>query len=291
LGNLAAGDYKWRVRAYDSAKVTYGDWTDYKTFTIPAPLPLGPLTAVSPAGTVTGFNNSFTWTGMTRATDYVIEVFTAADVRIGSPTWRTASQASCIAPDLDCATTIGLGNLAPGDYKWHVRAYDSATVTYGDWTAYQTFSIPAPQPLGPLTAISPAGSVSNYDNSFSWTGITRATDYVIEVYTSGDVSVVSPTWRTASQAACVAPDLDCATTVGLGNLAAGDYKWRVRAYDNATATYGAWTDYQAFTISAPPVLGPLGPLTAISPSGSVSNYDNSFSWTGITRATDYVIEV
>jgi CubicO group peptidase (beta-lactamase class C family) len=128
--NLANGSYSWRVLNYSPSG--YGTWSAYTPFT----LSIAPMsTLISPLGTVTGWDNTFQWTGNTGATYYIINVRNASDVLIKN-IWVSAADAQC-ASDTSCTYIIPNFNLANGSYSWRVLNYSPSG--YGAWTAYQAF--------------------------------------------------------------------------------------------------------------------------------------------------------
>ena len=107
----------------------------------------------------------------------------------------------------------------------------------------------------------PSGTLTSWDKSFNWTGISGATWYNLEVQTSSGTPVLDD-WYLAGETGC-SGDLSCVVSpAGTLNLANGDYKWRIRDY-GATG-YGNYTAFQNFTLNAASIeLGqPSGTLTS-----------------------------
>ncbi|MBK9925327.1 MAG: PD40 domain-containing protein [Anaerolineales bacterium] len=95
-------------------------------------------TLIAPSGPLTSWNNTFSWTGHTAATNYFVEV-RKADNTVVLTKWYTAAQASC---DTDTSCTITpseLANFGVGSYKWRVRDY--GTYGYGPYSPYMTFDL------------------------------------------------------------------------------------------------------------------------------------------------------
>jgi hypothetical protein len=110
---------------------------------------------------------------------------------------------------------------------------------------------PTPTPTLPaastLTTIAPAGSITSWDHSFMWSGVSGATWYFLEVQTPAGVELLRK-WFTAVNVGC-ADDLNCAVTPAeLTNLPNGEYKWRVQDY--GAYGYGIWTAFKSFTLDA-----------------------------------------
>ena len=157
----------------------------------------------------------------------------ASDISIYSQ-WFTTS----ICTGLDCAVSPAeTQNLANGDYHWRVRTYGSSGFTA--WTAFTNLTLD----VQGITLIAPTGTLTAWDNTFSWTGISGADFYQLEVYDASDTLVHSQ-WFTSS----ICTDLDCAVspteTLPLAN---GDYHWRVRTY--GASGFTAWTAFMNFSLN------------------------------------------
>ena len=207
--------------------------------------------------------------------------------------------------------------------------------------------------LGP---ISPSGTLTSWDKTFSWTGLSDATWYLLEVQTSGGTQVFRK-WYTSAQTGCSGGTACSVTPAGL-SLANGDYKWRVMDYgaygygtnsafmnftlepgllhadderqpgwerhsecSSAENCAGGYTAGSVVQLTAVPDTGYAfrelergcerddqpglgddgweqerhGQLCAatrpIAPSGTLTSWDNTFSWTGLSDATWYLLEV
>ena len=94
----------------------------------------------TPSGTLTSWNNTFNWMGVSGATWYLVQV-QAADDSVVLQKWYTADAAGC-SDDLSCVVspeeTLTLAN---GDYKW--RLLDYGDYGYGSWTPYTNFNLNA----------------------------------------------------------------------------------------------------------------------------------------------------
>ncbi|MDL1911680.1 hypothetical protein FBQ81_13485 [Chloroflexi bacterium CFX6] len=205
--------------------------------------------------------------------------------------------------------------------------------------------------------LAPSGSLTNWANIFSWTGVSGATAYLLEVYTDADV-LVHKQWFTTAQAGCDM-DLSCQVSpTALGSLAQGNYKWWVEDYGSGTYGFGPYTTFTSFALSGdcyiltmnvvgsgsvpPPAQTCSGGYTAgtviqltalpstgfafggwsgdasgttnpvsitmngnknvtatfrgeilIAPNGSLTSWNNTFSWTGhsASAATHYFLQV
>jgi hypothetical protein len=226
----------------------------------------------SPAGTLTSWDKSFDWTGMTAATDYWLEVQSSG----GAVLYGQWNSAGFLCGGGTTCSTIPAGlNLPNGNYRW--RILDYGAYGYGVYTAYQDFTLNLN--LTQVLLGSPAGTLPNWDQSFNWTGSDAATDYWLEVQTSGG-AVLYGQWNSAGFL-CGA-GTTCSTVPAGLSLPNGSYRWRIRDY--GAYGYGVYTAYQDFTLSTSRVV--LG-----DPAGTLTNWDQSFNWTGISGATDYRLEV
>jgi len=266
---LPAGDYQWHVKDWSAAGQS--PWTEYMTFSIPAP---AVITLVSPSGLQDPWGNTFNWTGISSSTHYYLEVRKTSDMSVIYGHWYMVGDA---CSGLDCSVSPTQTALLPaGDYQWHVKDWSAAG--QGPWTSYMTFSIPAP---AVIVLGSPNGLQDPWGNTFNWTGIPSSTHYYLEVRKTSDMSVVLGQWYTI---ASVCSGLDCSVSPAQTlALAAGNYQWRIK--DWSAAGQGPWTEYMTFSIPAPAV------ITLISPTGVQSPWTNTFTWTGISSSTHYYIEV
>ena len=91
----------------------------------------------------------------------------------------------------------------------------------------------------------PTGTQNSWDNTFSWTGLTDATWYLLEVQPSNGDPVLLK-WYSAIEAGCDS-DLSCAVspaeTVVLpqGTTSGASVDW-------GEYGYGLWTEYTTFTL-------------------------------------------
>ncbi|HLO14345.1 MAG TPA: ABC transporter substrate-binding protein, partial [Anaerolineales bacterium] len=259
--NLANGDYKWRIQTYGANG--FGPYTDFMNFSID----VAEVTLLSPAGTLSTWDNIFQWTGISGADYYQLEVYDAGDVLVYGQ-WYTNGICSGLDCSVSPAETL---NLVNGDYKWRVQTYGSSG--YGPWTALTPFK------LSVIRLGEPSGTLTTWDNTFRWTGLSTADFYRLQVYEATDETLLYDQWFTTS----ICSGLDCvvaaAETQDLGD---GDYKWRVQTY--GSVGYSDWSAFQNFSLD-------FAAVELISPNGSLSNWDNTFYWTGIAGADFYLLEV
>lgn len=272
-------------------------------------------TPLSPSGTLNNWNYTFSWTGLSNATWYLIEVQTSGGSQVFRK-WYTSSQTGCSGGTACSVTATGL-SLANGDYKWRVMDYGA--YGYGLNSAFNNFTLsgvacytlttnvtpgasgyvtaPAQTCGGGYTAgsiiqisavpntgylfnnwsgdaagtanpvsvtmnsnknvtanfkasvvlISPSGTLGSWNNTFSWTGLSNATWYLLEVYTADGTTQVFRKWYTSSQTGCSGGTSCLIIPAGTAGLANGNYKWRILDYGGYG--YGTWTEYMNFTLS------------------------------------------
>lgn len=272
-------------------------------------------TPISPSGTLNNWDYSFSWTGLSNATWYLIEVQTSGGTQVFRK-WYTSSQTNCSGGTACSVTATGL-SLANGDYKW--RVLDYGAYGYGINSAFKNFTlsgiacytltttvspggsgsvtVPAQTCAGGYTAgsviqvsavpntgylfnnwsgdasgtanpvsvtmnanrsvtanfkaipvlIAPNGAITSWNNTFSWTGLSNATWYLLEVYTADGTVQVFRKWYTSSQTGCSGGTSCSIAPPETSGLANGNYKWRILDY--GAYGYGTWTGYMNFTLA------------------------------------------
>ncbi len=279
--DLADGDYKWRVLDYGA--YGYGLYTPYADFTLD--LVAEPVVSVlgQPAGTKTSFDNIYHWTGIPSATWYIVEVSNSAGTVLATR-WVTPVQANCPTTGLGCYTNaLAFLKLSNGNYKW--RVLDYGAYGYGNWTEFTNFTVAVPATPPMATTISPAGTLTSFNGTYTWTGNSTATWYILEVSTSTG-TVLATRWVTPAQAGCPTGTGCTSNALAFLNLGNGSYRWRVLNY--GAYGYGAWTGYTTFTLNIP---APLPMATITSPVGPLASFNGTYTWTGNPTATYYILEV
>jgi hypothetical protein len=99
--------------------------------------------------------------------------------------------------------------------------------------------------LDVVLLIAPSGTLGSWNNTFSWTGQSDATWYLLEVYTSGGTQVFRK-WYTSPQTGCSGGAACSVIPPETAALASGAYKWRILDY--GAYGYGTWTSYLNFTL-------------------------------------------
>ena len=211
--NLANGEYKWRVADYDTTD-GYGIITNLSTFTLSgACYKLTTIASPGIGGNVTaGATNCDTGSGGGYTTGSTVQVTVAPNPGYVFTGWSGGgtsgtSLTTTVTMDADKSVTANLrGN----------------------------------------TLISPSGTLTTWNNTFSWTGHAAATYYLLEVR-KPDNTIVLYRWYTAAQAGCAGGTACSLSPTQLAGLANGDYKWYVRDY--GAYGYGAYTPAMTFTLN------------------------------------------
>ena len=165
--------------------------------------------------------------------------------------WYTAAQAGCAGGTACSLTPAETLALANGGYKWRVADYDS-TDGYGIWTNFTSFTLNAAcYTLG--TAVAPALSgVVNVNTGENCTG----------GYTDGTVVQLT-----------AVPNTGYVFTGWSGDAGGTSNPVSVTMDGNKSVTANMRGE------------------TLLSPSGTVTSWGNTFSWTGHAAATYYLVEV
>ncbi len=228
-----------------------------------------------PSGSLVSWDESFAWTGTSKATWYELEVQTAGGTQMFD-LWYTNTSAGCES-DTSCVVLPAEAvNIVNGEYQWRVRDYGS--YGYGSWTGWQSFTPPANAVLG-----DPVGALTSWDRSFEWTGVSAATYYYMQVQTASGGAVFDA-WYTSGEAGCEG-GTSCGVTPNQAlHMNSGEYRWRLLDYGGYG--YGRWTAWQSFSLDVPVASVSLG-----GPAGSLTSWDHSFGWTGFPDGTWYYLMV
>ena len=217
---LSNGTYTWMVRAQMGIE-DYTDWGDASFQKVAAPSPLFP----SKSSTMP--NPKFTWKPAPDHTNYQIKLVTSSNAPIMNMIVACTSTIVC-----SYAPTTAMLNLGNGGYKWQVRASDG--VEWGTYSPYKTFN-----KVAPPAPITPTGSITMTNPKFTWKMIPGATKYYIVLQKSSGVLVKNMEVKTPS---CNATTCSYTPSPVL-NLAKGQYKWKVRAFNGYYGPYGAYMNF------------------------------------------------
>lgn len=260
---LPIGNYKWHIRAVNSAGA--GAWSVDKPFAVTgtaAPVSL------TPSGSVTVAQPTYTWQSVLGATGYQVEAF-----------WSDGTQRFFEAGIPASACSEGICSVTPnqtliiGPYTWRVAGYHEAG--RGAWSPLGGFEIQGPP--APVAG-TPNTGAPNPTPTYTWTASNGATSYTLEVLTLENVSEYTLSY--GASAVCV----EAACTATPANvLPIGDYKWRIRGVSGTGA--GAWSAERGFAVTGPT------PPTPLAPTGTIAVPSPTYSWQPSAGATGYSLMV
>ena len=231
------------------------------------------ITVISPYNGAASavYKQLFWWNKLDGATQYSIQIV--------SPSFDSikAIYTDTIVIGLDKFTKT----LVPGSYQWRIRgengAYKSNYTTQFLTIQLSSLDNQTVSLLAPANN-SYVGTSSNGVVNFSWEKITGATKYLIEIDTiSGNFG-----------STIIKSDSITSTTFTYTFAASGDFKWRVKAKDNA----GIETDWSSvystgYFNTTPATPKPTSPANNFSATSSTV----SFSWSPVSNAQIYTLSI
>jgi probable HAF family extracellular repeat protein len=134
---LAQGLGKWWIRTWN--RRGYGPWSDAREFTVPAPVPPGKPTLVSPSGNVGTNTPNYTWNADPYSTWYYLWINDSTGTRLQK--WYTAAQAGCTVGTGTCVAWPGVF-LPFGPAKWWIQPWSPNGS--GPWSDGMAFLVPDP---------------------------------------------------------------------------------------------------------------------------------------------------
>jgi hypothetical protein len=277
--------YNWSVNATNTSGSSA--FSPARPFNVAIPvgptLPGAPV-LVSPTGTVTTLNPTYTWNAISGVTSYYLLVQNTAGVAVSLTV--SPSSAGCGAGTGTCAITPGTSLANGAVYNWFVNATNSLGT--GPWSAAATITVSGAGPSipGAPVPIAPVGTIATVTPTYSWSAIAGATSYYLLAQNTSGVAVsmsVSP-----AAAGCGAGTGTC-SIVPPGSLSNGAvYNWFVNA-SNSLGT-GPWSAATTITVSATGPSVPLAPVT-ISPTGTLATTTPTYTWNASAGATSYYLLV
>jgi len=265
---LADNTYYWRVRCQDSEE-NWGGWSSMNCFTINTQGLAAP-TLQSPADESTIFNDtpSFTWSGVSGAVSYALEVDISDNF----------SEPVINQSDLSDTSYTATSTLSDATYYWRVRGQDSQD-TWGAWSDTWSFSINTQGPTAP-TLISPENESTITDNtpSFTWSAVSNVAGYELQVDLSNDFTAPVINQSSLTATGYTSPSALSDTT----------YYWRVRCQDSQD-NWGAWSDTWSFTIYTQ-IIG-IPTLNLPEKGSTVKDENPSFAWSLVNNAVYYELQV
>jgi hypothetical protein len=191
--------------------------------------------------------------------------------------FAVGSEVTCVGLNCSMSPTI-TKNLQSGNYRWRLVDWNGSR--YGTWTPYTYFTLNLP---APKVLISPVGAQSSWNNVFHFTGAPAATMYRVYISSLDDTTIyVNQFMAVGSEISCTGTDctLSPTATKSLGN---GNYHWKILDY--GAYGVGVWTPYANFSIST------AASKVLISPSGTLTSWNNVFHFTGVPGATMYRVVI
>jgi len=221
-------------------------------------------TPKKPSGKIFDSTPKYVWTKVAGATNYQIQLREGATLVYNKYTSSSACGIStCYKTP---GTTLGYYNA----YKWRVRAKVSGV--WRPWSAYKTFTVSQPIPE-PKT---PSGDISDRTPKYTWTKVSEATNYQIQLWEEGIVQYN----KYASSSACGTSTCSKTPTSKLSEWL--PYEWRVRA--KIGGFWGYWSSFKAFTVWSPVP-------DQYTPSGDITDKTPKYTWSKIPGATKYQIQL
>ena len=217
-------------------------------------------TDLAPAGTTVTENPTLTWTRLNNATAYTVQV--SASSAFDTVLWSAKTVNRAAVP----AVALPAGTL-----YWRVRG--EAGTTLGPWaqSTYVRSALPTPSGLSPANA-----TVFNQPTQapvVSWTAVTGATSYSVEVAPDSTFASAVRTYTTKSP------------SVTVTNLTPNKtYYWRVRA-SYSTTLFSAWAETRDFQISN------LVKPTRVAPANGATIDDVVLDWAPVVGAGSYELQV
>jgi len=210
----------WRIRAGNA--LTWGDWSEIRTFTNNAAPETPTLRSPADNAILVGNTLNFSWNKAVRATGYQIQVVRAED----ELEFRMVSLSNVTKFKLSGFSNDGVV------YKWRVRALNAAGP--GEWSAFRTFQNNAAPETPTLRIPSTGTKIKGKSVTFLWYSTARATGYVLEIYKDGSTELFRTVQvsKTRSKVSGFAYD-------GSG------YWWRVKALNPAGES--EWSTERTFT--------------------------------------------
>jgi YD repeat-containing protein len=245
------GTYAYRVQACGTSSC--GPWSNTAStgVLLPPPVPASISTPVS------SFNGSFSvsWSGVTipAAVQYVLQE------QIDNGGWNTVQTSS--------ATNWSISGKGNGTYHYRVQACDAAGCS--GWSGTASIGVLLP----PADAPNLSGPTSSFNGSYSvsWTGVSAATNYVLQEQINGG------SWTTVQNS-----NANSWSTSGRGNAT---YRYQVQACNAAGC--GPWSNVVTVGVLLPPAT-PTG--LSVSASGPSYKPTVTVKWNAASTATTYNVE-
>lgn len=204
-------------------------------------VPPSAVTLISPTGTISDNTPTYTWNAVSTATHYQLVIKNAlGNVLINQQYTTTNTQ---------CTSGIGLCSITPnveladGNYQWSIQTSNQSG--NGPLSDTMTFTVKT-LPDG-TTLISPNGTFSDNQLTYTWNSVPTATQYLLQV--TDVTGLVINQWYSATQASCANGIGTCSITPDI-EIAEGNARWQIQTANNSGN--GPLSDPMFFTIELPP---------------------------------------
>ena len=243
--------------------------TEAQPITVPAC-----TSAIIPANGATNIDiaTNFSWTAVTGATSYTLQIGTV------SGTWDILNQ------NVGNVTTFDLPNDLNYSTQYFVRIIPSNSAGSASGCSVTNFTTEA-QPItvpACTSATIPANGATNIGiaTNFSWTTVTGATSYTLQIGT------VSGTWNILNQ------NVGNVTAFDLPNDLNYSTQYFVRIIPSNSAGSASGCSVTNFTTEAQPITVPACTAATIPANGATNiGIATNFSWTTVTGATSYTLQI
>lgn len=249
-------------------------WTPTNTATgTPSPTATATTSApsdavpVSPIGTITATQPTFTWTSVGVTAWYYLWISGSNGYILDQ--WYDGW---FVCDPFACSATPNL-NLPAGNYQWWVQEWTQAG-GYGQWSSATNFTVDAPVSIA--EPIAPIGTLASNETQpeFSWRGANGSAWYYLWI--EGPSGHVFDQWYDSTTITCVGST--CSVRPPL-NLVGGTYKWWVQMW-TPLGGYAPWSAEAAFVLPLPPAAPTLA-----APFGTVTTPAPTFQWSHSPAAT------
>jgi serine protease len=259
---LSDGTYYWRVRAkHYSNPAVFGAWSPGRYFKVDTVAPDAPTLNLPADTAAVSVTPTFSWLkSTTGATKYQFQY--ATNVGFTSGVYTSAV--------LTTLSILPKPAMTAGTYYWRVKAWDAAN-NESAWSTVRTLTL-----LTAPTLTLPANGLITSDTTpdFSWSAVTAANTYEIQISTNNTFTAVVQTSTGAARTY---------TPVALPH---GVYYWHVRGR-NIYDMPGVWSVYRVFTID---IVGPNAPVLLLPANNADVIGNPTFKWAASTTAIRYQLQ-
>jgi hypothetical protein len=207
-------------------------------FVVPAPVMPGKVTLIWPSGQIATTTPTYTWNADAHSTWYYLWVDDATGNRIQK--WYSAADASCATGTGQCHVTPSI--TVKGAAQWWVATWSPNGS--GPWSTPLSFTSPMPSPPGAATLVSPSGSISTTQPTYTWNAVSDSTWYYLWVDDSSGVKVLQ--WYSAGDAGCASGTGQCSVTPDTELVGPG-CTWWIQTW-NSQGGSGSWSAPLNFTV-------------------------------------------